>query len=557
MNDKKVNIKNIFSLAYENHTKKNFKLAESLYKKVLQIDDNHLETNFLLGTLHLQIKNFDQSIFRLQKATQINPKHEDSYHNLGSVYLELGELNKAIYFYNKVIEINPNHIEAYYNLGNSYKILRNFKKAEDFYKKTIKLHPKNTKAYNNLGNVLKELGKLKEAINSYNMAIKIQSNHAHAYHNLGNVFKEMGDFQKAKISYKKAFQFQPTNLETLDTLSSLDKQILDEKLLTQIKTTLKSKNLMKKDVAYGNFLLAKYELSKNNFEGEFEYLLKGHNEYFNSKKAYFERGKNHWLNEIPKNTELTKFSRKKNYDQNKLSEYKPIFILGVPRCGSTLVEKVIASNNDQILIGEETGIFSFVVGENIIEKKSISENIENIKKKIINMYRERNLIKNNKNQIFTDKSLDNFFFIRIIKEVFPNAKFINCKRNVNASIISILKNNLGDVSWAHNLDDIFKYFDIYFKKINDYKKIYPEFIYDLELEIFVKDPVVQSKKLMEFCNITWNKKCLEFYKRKDITSKTASNVQIRKAIYEDDINKYSVYKKLLLEFTKKYSWYNK
>ena len=93
---------------------------------------------------------------------------------------------------------------------------------------------------------------------------------------LDQVFKEMGDFQKAKISYKKAFQFQPTNLETLDTLSSLDTQILDEKLLTQIKTTLTNKNLMKKDVAYGNFLLAKYELSKNNFEGEFEHLLKGH-----------------------------------------------------------------------------------------------------------------------------------------------------------------------------------------------------------------------------------------------------------------------------------------
>ena len=93
--------------------------------------------------------------------------------------------------------------------------------------------------------------------------------------------------------------------------------------------------------------------------------------------------------------------------------------------------------------------------------------------------------------------------------------------------------------------------------MGEYKKIYPEFIYDLELEIFVKDPVVQSKKLMEFCNITWNKKCLEFYKRKDITSKTASNVQIRKAIYEDDINKYSVYKKLLLEFSKNYSWFNK
>ena len=314
---------------------------------------------------------------------------------------------------------------------------------------------------------------------------------------------------------------------------------------------------MKKDVAYGNFLLAKYEFKKNNFNKEFDYLLKGHFEYFNSKKIYFERGINYWLNIMPKVNELISLGKNNKSEENKLKKYKPIFIIGVPRSGSTLIEKIIASNNKKILIGEETGIFSFVLGETIIQEKSILKNITIIKNKIISIYKERNLVENENNFIFTDKSLDNFFFIGIIKEIFPNAKFINCKRNVVASIISILKNNLGDVSWAHNLDNIFNYFDIYFKKIKVYKKIFPSLIYDLQLESFVKDPLNESKKLMKFCEIPWSKECLKFYKRKDITSRTASNIQIRKAIYQDDTNKNYAYNELLSGYAKKYSWFNK
>ena len=140
--------------------------------------------------------------------------------------------------------------------------------------------------------------------------------------------------------------------------------------------------------------------------------------------------------------------------------------------------------------------------------------------------------------------------------MFPYAKVINCKRNALSTIMSILKNNLGQISWAHNLKYIFKYFDIYNKKIENFKKIIPNFIYELQLEEFVNNPKEESKKLMRFCDLPWNKKCLEFYKRKDIISQTASNIQIRKAIYKDSIHKYLPYKKFLKKYSDKYHWFN-
>jgi hypothetical protein len=158
--------------------------------------------------------------------------------------------------------------------------------------------------------------------------------------------------------------------------------------------------------------------------------------------------------------------------------------------------------------------------------------------------------------MFTDKSLENFFYIGIIKEIFPQAKVINCRRNALSSIMSTLKNNLPTLPWAHNLEHIFKYYDIYYQIIKNFEKTHPNFIYDLQYEKFVSDPENEAKKLMKFCGLPWDIKCLEFYKRGDLISKTASNIQIRKAIYKDSINKYLPYKQFLSKYGNKYSWFN-
>ena len=90
----------------------------------------------------------------------------------------------------------------------------------------------------------------------------------------------------------------------------------------------------------------------------------------------------------------------------------------------------------------------------------------------------------------------------------------------------------------------------------NFKKIYPNFIYELQYEKFVSNPISESKKLTKFCSLKWKKECLEFYKRKDLISKTTSNVQIRKAIYKHPSEKYLPYKIFLNKYGEKYPWFN-
>ena len=583
-------IKEDLEFALKNHQKNNFEVAEKFYKKILEVDPDHFKSIFLLGTLSAQTKNFNQAKQLLQKAIEINPNHNEAHNNLGNVLMELKEFEKAKNCYEKAIQIYPNYTDAHNNLGIVFHKLKESEKAINCYKKVIQIQPNNVNVYNNLGVVLKELGKYQEAINCYKKAIQIQPNNADAYYNLGVVFRalddfknsinfykkaiqirpnfpnshinlayvfeQLGDFQKAINSYEEAIKYKPENLNIYFSLSFLKKGIMDKNLRNKIENIIKNDYATKKNMVYGNYLLAKYEREKKNYEEEFNYLIRGHLHYFELEKEKFLRKIKHWFDVLPNINKLINLNKSNGNINNNYYQIKPIFIIGVPRCGSTLIEKVIASGINHIPIGEETGILDKFIIQKIKKKQLLNLNRENFKIELFNEYKHKGLLQKKSDYIFTDKSLENFFYIELIKEIFPNAKVINCKRNALSSIVSIFQTNLIFQEWAHNLEHIFKYFDIYYRIIKNFKNNFPNFIYELEYEKFVNEPEIESKKLMSFCNLPWDKKCLEFYKRKDIVCKTTSNIQIRDPIYKNSLDKYAPYKKLLGKYGNKYSWFN-
>ena len=208
-------------------------------------------------------------------------------------------------------------------------------------------------------------------------------------------------------------------------------------------------------------------------------------------------------------------------------------------------------------MGEESAIIENFVNKKILEKKSLNlGKAQIIRDEIVEIYKEKGLVNSKNGFIFSDKSLNNFFYIKFIKKIFPQAKVINCKRDNLASIVSIFQNNLTELAWAHNLENIFKYFNNYYETMEKNKTKYGDFIYDLEFEKFIADPIIESKNLMKFCELPWDKKCLEFYKKKDVISKTTSYLQVRKAIYKHPKNRYLPYKQFLDQYGKKYSWFH-
>jgi len=583
------NIKDTLKKAYEFHNAKNFEEAKQLYEQILNENPNNFGANYLLGTLFAQTKNLNEAKLFLQKSLQIDPNYADANYNLGNVLTELQEISEAIiYFkksieinpknadannnlgnlfkqigklaeaenlYKKAIEINPNYVNAYNNLGTIFQKYKDFKEAIKLYKKTIELDPSFASAYNNLGLISHEIEEYQNAINYYEKAIELKSDYAEAHGNLAKVHKDLGNFEKTIVCLENVKKYHPDDLLSLYYLSEFKNEILTSDLKEKIINIINNKNCTKINLAYGNFLLAFYEFHNSNYKKEIDYLLKGHDYYFEFKKEKFKILTDYWMkapteiNQLINSKDFNKLKNKKN------EEIKPIFIIGVPRSGSTLVEKVIVSGSKHIPTGEETGIFHDMILNIISKNLSSVSDLSYINERILEKYNQKELIKVNNDYIFTDKSLENIFYLQLIKEIFPNSKVIYCKRKPLSCIMSILKNNLAEVPWAHNLEHIFEYFNIFFNQINNFKDTNPNFIYDLDYEKFVTDPEVESKKLFSFCNLPWDKSCLEFYKRKELISQTASNVQIRQAINQQAINKYLPYNDLLNTYGNKYSWF--
>ena len=586
MDNKKQSLKIIFSDALEHYKKRDFKAAEVHCYKILNINPNHFDSLSLLSNIFAVVRNFNKSKEFLEKAIKIEPENTTILNNLGTAYRELGDTEKAMIFYQKVLDINSNHTNANYNLGLIFYGLDELKKAKEYLEKTIKIQPNYAFAHFSLGNLQKELKELKQAKESYLKAIELRPSftsahnnlglvysnirdpesaikcykktleidpkHAGAHNNLGRLYTEIGELEKAIESHKEAIKLEPQNLLHTYYLSDLDKEYLNSEVKNKTEEILNNKETYMTNSVYGNFLLSKYEKNKKNYEKELNYLIQAHKNYFELKKKKFEIGVRYCFNDV---LQISKFAKFKS--ANKDNKIKPIYIVGVPRCGSTLIEKIIGSGNKSIPMGEEVVGLERFINTKVLEKKSLNLGDAGIfATDLVNIYKGHGLIDEKSNFVFTDKTLNNFFYLGLIKEIFPEAKVINCQRDPLSSIMSILQNNLTELAWAHHIENIFKYFDCYFQIIDEFKKKYPGFIYDLNFQDFTSNPEIESKKLFKYCNLTWDKKCLEFYKRKDIFTRTASRMQIRKPIYKNSTDKYLPYKKFLSEYGKKYSWFN-
>jgi tetratricopeptide (TPR) repeat protein len=588
MDKKNLTLNDTFLSAVQSYKNKDFKNATILCYKILSINPNHLETIMLLASTFVASRDLINAKKMLKNANDIKPNNSAILNNLGTVFTNLKEFRDAEDCYKKVIEIEPNNVNVHYNYGLLYLETKEFTKAKSFFEKTIilqpnfalaflalaninadlkeyeiavsnyqkaiKLRPKLVSAHNNLGVVFGKMGDTKNAVDCYKKVVELKVDHVGAQHNLALALKEMGRFDEAIAAHKNAIKYESENLMNYFYLYDLDKSILDSQLKEKSIKIINNKNSPIRNKAFANYLLSKFEKQSSNFEQEFNYLIKGHHNFYNSNKSSFDIKTKYVfenLVQISKSANVNK-SNKKN--ENYL---KPIFIVGVPRSGSTLIEKIIGSGDNYIPMGEETTILENFINNKIMHNQSLILGDDNaIRDEISKIYKEKGLALKKHNFTFTDKSLNNYYYLNLIKDMFPNAKIINCNRNPISSIMSIMQNNLTDLAWAHDLENIFRYFDNYFEIMKTFNDANPNYIYNLDFEKFTVDPENESKELMKYCELKWSRKCLDFNDRKDIISKTTSNVQIRKSIFKDTSDKYSAYKFFLDKYGKKYTWYS-
>ena len=426
-------------------------------------------------------KKFPLALKLLKNLLILKPNNYDIYFYLGRAYSELHDYQNGIKFYNKYLEINKNSINCLLNLAILYLNIGDKKNSEEYFKKLI----------------------------------KINKNYIYAYYGL----------------------------------FTLSRNLLKNKDLEYLNYILTNKNISLRDKSLINFIFSKIEKENNNIDKELSFLNEYHKNSFESNLAYNSQSQ-YYYEKL-----LVKINRKINFlnKNNNYKKIKPIFIVGLPRSGSTLIESLLSSGDKKIKTYGESNFFNIAIFEQIkntlfdkdfsIKNDMIDLDLSLIKKSINERYELKD--KADDKNLFLDKSLENVFNIEIILKIFPNAKFIHTKRNLNDSILSIYFSMLPELSWTHSLVSIKKYIEDYQKTISHFQKSFPNNIIDVNLDDFTANPTEISKEIFKFCGLTWNSRVLDFYKREDLFSKTLSSFQIRKEINKKNQSRYEKYYFLL------------
>ena len=437
-------------------------------------------------------------------------------HEIGKKLIKEGKYKKAIFLFKKLIEKKNNDLRANFFLGKIYYELNNLKKSIFFYKKCNQIQPNNFGILFNLALVLQSLGKVNEAKKTYLKLILINPKDIRSYYGL--FVLDLNNIDS--FHYKK--------LESLlldNTISLIEKSLI-------------------------NFMFSKFAQKSANFTNEINYLNLSHQQCYQSNPNYNNQSDLYYKDIISNHFNKTEFIG--GFKMIDFNNSKAIFIVGLPRSGSTLVETLISHNSDNInSVGEFHGINRSIldqIGPTIYSKDFNHNNFRFIidKEKFQNSLQEKYEITKNEN--FLDKSLENFFNIDIILQFFPNAKFLHTFRNFNDSIIGIYQKMLPELSWSHNIKDIVQYAENYKKVINYFKKKYPSQILDVELSSLTNQQESEAKRILEFCNIKFNENYLDFHKNKKLFNKTNSFLQVRKKIEKYKTSKYQPYYHLLDKF---------
>jgi len=499
----------------------------------------------ILGACYKAVNKIDNAIKSLEKAIDINPEYDEALFNLGVIYQEIGQINAAINSYKKAIRVNNSYVNAHNNLGLILLKNEQFDAAIDHFEWAISFNPNFAEAHNNLGATLLALGQIDAAVESYNMAVKIKPDYPQALNNQAIGLIRLGENDAAIDSLEKALTLRPDYASAHHNLSSLKNYSKGDIQITKMQLLLSKNSLSQSDQKNLCFALAKAYEDIGQYDELFEVLHRGNKLCSLEIKSSLDEYKNNYL--IFKKLFRSSYPFTDKPFSYEKAAIRPIFIVGMPRSGTTLVEQIIASHKEVYGAGE-LNTLTKLINKNqkdllILNNKDLTEKaFLSIRQEYLESLSSINVTEN----IITDKWPLNFQYIGFILTAFPEAKIIHLNRDPIATCWSIYKHYFSDIGngWAYNLEDLAEFYGLYSGLMDFWNESFPNKIYNINYENLTTDQAEETKKLLAFCELEWDDNCLNFHTNtRDV--KTASASQVRKKMYQGSSENWKKYEQYI------------
>lgn len=534
-----------YSLAVRCHSAGRLDEAERLYREILDSNPRHGDSLHLLGVLALNAGHVVRALELIGNALDIAPHHVAARLSFGNALLRAGQVADAVTAYKGVLELQPDLAEGHFNLGNAWQLLGRLEEAAGAYNRALQLKPDYAKAYNNLGNTLRTLGRLEEALETYDRAISRRTaGFEAALENKALLLKALGRLAESLQATDQALELDPHSVAAWHIRAQLKKFTATDPEIEAMEAVLASRDpqLCLEDRVRLRFALGKAWLDVSNAERAFEHLHEG-NRLKRATLTYDAESTGRWMREIAGTFTPALMARLAGAGD---STQAPVFIVGMPRSGTTLMEQILASHPDVHGAGELTLLRDLVADIAVGAPEGYPHLFARLQPQDLapvgRGYAERLCALAPGRKRVVDKEPLNFLYCGLIHLILPNARIVHCRRNALDTCLSCYtKPFVGELGFAYDLRELGLYYRHYEMLMAHWRAVLPpERFMEVDYETLVEDLEGQGRRLTDFCGLEWNEACLTFHQtRRHVL--TASAAQVREPLYRSSVGRWKSY----------------
>ena len=489
--------------AAEHHRLRRFEQAEAIYRELLREDRDNVTLLRMYGLLAIDAGHYRNAVLLLRRAVKRAPDFRAAWIELSRAQTEMHELDDAAASAHRAIELDPERAGGHIALANAFARSSRADEAVAAYQRANAIRPDNPEPFLGLGNILKTVGRQHEAIIAYREGLRLRPDYAELYWSLSNL---------------KTFRFAPEEVCTMER-------------------ALESEGLPNNAIVHFCFALGKAREDDGDYAGAFRHFERGNS--LRRAEEHYDPVSTERLGERIRKVFSPDFVRL--HAGGGFAGVAPVFIVGLPRSGSTLIEQILASHGQVEATQElpEGGRLVRFIDRQRIGGCTYPEAVEHFSTQAFfelgQRYDRETRRYRSGSPRFIDKMPNNFALIGLLQLAMPNARFINARRDPRDTCLSCYKQLFArGQSFTYDLMELGDYYLEYQRMMDHWHRVLPGRVLDVRYEDVVADLETQTRRMLEFCGLTWDDACLRFHTTERAV-RTASSEQVRRPIYGDAV----------------------
>ncbi len=508
--------------------------AVSTMRQAIQIDPLNSEAHVHLAQALAAGDQVNEAYDIANQAVALAPAAVSALTCLGSIQMTLERFDLAQQTFRKILKLVPGDMNAYGELIHALVGARQEEEALAVCDEAFRVSPGFTTGYVSMGNALKQLGRLEEAIEAYKKAIELEPGHEAAHNNMGMTYMDLGDMTGAERCFEKALELAPYLPEPLFNLARMKKSSRENMgIIQRLEKMVAAGRLNLHERVAAHFALGKAYDDCQDYAQAFHHYqraneLKRHTVKFIPEKFV------DWTRNFATTFTTEFFQRCRGAG---VDSTRPIFIVGMPRSGTTLVEQIVSSHprvygaDELTFLSEMTEVLSARHGGRDYPQVAAQLNAPLIREMALE-YLQRVAALDDSADYVTDKMPSNYYHLGLIAVMFPRCHIIHCQRDAMDTCFSNYIQLFGDGHfYSYALEDIAVCYRAYEDLMAHWRQVLPITFHDVRLEDLVENQESVSRGIIDYLGLEWDDACLSFHENRR-TVRTASHWQVRQPIFK-------------------------